>query len=102
MATFTQRSESSPAKYDTIDSSASVRTFPRLPDTGSERGAERVTTTTTTTSTSSSKGSRVVGQEHMFHQQVGAFERGTGPVVWEGGSRSNGLAMKTAICIHSI
>lgn len=49
VATFTQRSESSPAKSrDSVDAGSANRSFPHLETQG---------------------GGRVVGQEHMFHQQ---------------------------------
>lgn len=78
VATFTQRQEASPAKYDTIDAAGSHnRSFPHL-DTSSGGGAgssssssSRMTRTAIATTTTSVGGGQSVGQEHMFHQQVG-------------------------------
>lgn len=62
VATFTQRSESSPVKsrYDTVDANLS---FPHLSQAEEPAEGGRVTRTTTTTTTTSG------GREHMFHQQ---------------------------------
>ena len=80
VATFTQRSESSPAKhrYESMDTGASVRSFPHLSESASERDSsssskkvtKKITTTTTTTYEGEGGQAPVVREEHMFHQQV--------------------------------
>ena len=81
MATFTQRSETTPSKsqqqaaaavtFETIDSGA--RSFPHIPESSEGPSSSSTTTTTTSTSTRYTR-ERIqmqqVGDEHMFHQKV--------------------------------
>ena len=94
VATFTQRSETSPVKtgYSFDSAGANVRSFPRL-DTSerdSPSSSSSRTIRTTTTTTTSGVGGRV-GEEDMFHQRVRGVRGGVrGGVYGEGGGRGGG------------